>query len=102
MIEMPAPHSDRVPLFGDCIYFWAAPDSTDTAPHSLINPLPYYSGIGPKPPGPGGQMAYYCLDRHFHAVNIAFLDGRAGRITLEDLWKLRWNSSFRPTQIVLP
>lgn len=102
MIAPNAPHSDRIPLFADCIDSWAAPDSTDTPPYSLINPLPYYSGIGPRPPGPTGQMAYYCLDRHFHAVNVAFLDGHAERVPVEGLWKLHWNAVFKPSDVVLP
>jgi prepilin-type processing-associated H-X9-DG protein len=102
MIELPARNTSRIPVLGDCILSHAFPDSGDTAPTNLIHPLPYYSGIGPKPSGPKGQMAYYCLDRHFHAVNIAFLDGHAERINLEELWKLRWNNAFVPSNVVLP
>ncbi|HXE52073.1 MAG TPA: type II secretion system protein [Tepidisphaeraceae bacterium] len=101
-IDLPTVQSDRVPVFGDAIDEWAAPDSTDTPPYSLINPLPFNSGLGPPAPGPKGMMAYFCIDRHFHAINVAFLDGHVERVTLEDLWKLRWNNLFRPKQVVLP
>lgn len=102
VIELPTVQTDRVPVFGDAIDPWETPDSTDTPPYDLINPLPYYSGVGPKPHGPKGMMAHFCIDRHFHAINVAFLDGHAERVTLEDLWKLRWNNLFRPTQVVIP
>jgi prepilin-type processing-associated H-X9-DG protein len=47
-------------------------------------------------------MAYFCIDRHFRAVNMAFLDGHAERVALEDLWKLRWNNRFSASDVVLP
>lgn len=102
MIQLPARDSSHVPVLGDCIMSWASPDSQDTAPYNLIQPIPYYSGIGPRPKGPKGFMAYYCIDRHFQAINIAFLDGHSERVNLEDLWKLRWNRSFVPSNVVLP
>lgn len=102
MIEQPVRDAAHVPVFGDCIEAWASPDSDDTPPYDLIHPLPYYSGTGPKPRGPKGQMAYFCIDRHFHAVNIAFMDGHAERIKLEELWKLHWNGTFKPSDVVLP
>ena len=101
-IELPTQHSERVPVFGDCIMDWAGPDSSDTVPANLVSPIPYYSGIGPRPIGPRGQMAYFCIDRHERAINIAFLDGHAERVRLEDLWKLRWNNSFEPRNVVIP
>lgn len=101
-IEFPARQPDRVPVFGDCIMAWGSPDSTDTVPSSLINPLPFYSGVGPRPVGPRGTMAYFCVDRHFHAVNMVFLDGHAQRVDLADLWKLRWNNRFIPSDVVIP
>lgn len=102
MIQLPARNTSQVPVLGDCIMPFASPDSDDTAPPNLIHPIPYYSGSGPKPVGPKGQMAYYCLDRHLHAINLAFLDGHCERVILEDLWKLRWNNSFSPSAVVLP
>ena len=74
--------SERIPVFGDCIMAWGTPTDSDTAPSDLINPLPFVTGLEKTPPvGPKGSMAYFCLDRHFHAVNIAFLDGHAENIT---------------------
>jgi prepilin-type N-terminal cleavage/methylation domain-containing protein/prepilin-type processing-associated H-X9-DG protein len=102
MIELPTKHGERVPVFGDCIQSWGGPDSMDSVPSDLINPLPYYSGVGPKPQGPTGQMAYFCIDRHFRAINIAFLDGHAERVGLEELWKLRWNNAFKPSNVTVP
>lgn len=95
--------SERIPLFGDCIMSWATPTDTDTPPYDLISPLPFVTGLEKTPPpGPKGLMAYFCIDRHFHAVNFVFLDGHAENITLEDLWKLKWNNKFKPHDIVLP
>lgn len=102
-IELPTRQPDRVPVFGDCMWGWATPEDTDTVPLSLIDPLPYNPGTGAKvPPGPRGMMAYFCLDRHYHAVNVAFLDGHAERTPLADLWKLRWNNAFQPRNVTVP
>lgn len=102
MIQLPGRDPSHVPVLGDCIMPWASPDSQDTAPSNLIHPIPYYSGVGPRPQGPRGYMAYFCIDRHFHAINVAFLDGHCEGVNLEDLWKLRWNNSFVPSNVVLP
>lgn len=87
---LPTHQSERVPVFGDCVESWAAADSSDTPPSNLINPAA------------NGFMAYFCLDRHSHAVNIAFLDGHAERVKLEELWKLQWNTMFEPSEVKLP
>jgi len=95
--------SERIPVFGDCIMSWSAPEDSDTPPFDLINPLPFITGLEKTlPPAPKGLMAYYCIDRHFHAVNIAFLDGHAESVSLEGLWKLKWNSKFKPHDVVMP
>ncbi|HSZ58300.1 MAG TPA: prepilin-type N-terminal cleavage/methylation domain-containing protein [Tepidisphaeraceae bacterium] len=101
-IHLPAKQAAAIPVFADCIMSFGAPLDTDTVPINLINPLPFYSGVGPKPAGPHGMMAYFCLDRHRLAVNAAFLDGHAQRVPLADLWKLQWNSAFKPTDVQVP
>jgi len=102
MIELPTRQSDRVPVFADCIRDSGEPDDTDTVPINLIDPLPSSDGPPPRPAGPRGQMAYFCIDRHDHAVNVVFLDGHAELVTLGGLWKLRWNNAFKPKGVVVP
>jgi prepilin-type N-terminal cleavage/methylation domain-containing protein/prepilin-type processing-associated H-X9-DG protein len=95
--------SERIPVFGDCIMAWGTPTDSDTPPVDLINPLPFRTGLeNPPPAGPKGSMAYFCLDRHFGAVNIVFLDGHAENVGLAELWKLKWNNIFKPRDVTLP
>jgi len=77
----------------------ALPNDTDTPPFNLEKPIPI-SGSGV--PGPTGAMAYFCIDRHRRAVNVVFLDGHATHIPLQDLWKLQWNRTFTPHQVIIP
>ena len=101
-IHMPAKQPDLVPVFADCIMSFGGPMDTDSVPASLVHPLPFYSGVGQRPAGPSGQMAYFCIDRHRRAINVIFLDGHAARVPLPDLWKLRWNNIFKPRDVVVP
>ena len=102
IIDLPARQPDRVPVFADCIENTGGPEDTDTVPMNLIDPLPSSDGPAPRPPAPAGQMAYFCIDRHDHAVNTAFLDGHAERVTLSSLWELRWNDVFKPRSVTVP
>jgi prepilin-type N-terminal cleavage/methylation domain-containing protein/prepilin-type processing-associated H-X9-DG protein len=97
--ELPTQHADNIPILADCIMEKAMPQDTDTVPFNLERPLPV-SGSGA--PGPMGQMAYFCIDRHRRAVNVVFLDGHATRVPLHDLWKLQWNRTFTARDVVIP
>jgi prepilin-type N-terminal cleavage/methylation domain-containing protein/prepilin-type processing-associated H-X9-DG protein len=101
MIDVTAHQSDRVPVFAECIMNKGGPDDSDTVPFNLIDPLPSSDGPPPHAPGPAGQMAYFCIDRHERGINVAFLDGHAELITLGGLWKLRWNNTFRARDVIV-
>ena len=36
------------------------------------------------------------------AINIAFVDGHADTVALEDLWKLHWHKNWDPKKVPLP
>jgi prepilin-type processing-associated H-X9-DG protein len=36
------------------------------------------------------------------AINIAFVDGHADTVALEDLWKLYWHKNWDPKKVPLP
>ena len=96
VIDLPARHSDSVPVLADCIMDHATPTDADTAPSNLERPLPTSES---GEPGPKGQLAYFCIDRHDRAVNVLFLDGHAARVTLSDLWKLEWHRKFQKRDV---
>jgi prepilin-type N-terminal cleavage/methylation domain-containing protein/prepilin-type processing-associated H-X9-DG protein len=103
VLELPTTHADNVPVFADCIEEWGTPKDTDTPPYDLKNPLPRSDVVKDPtaPPGPVGMMALFCIDRHRSAVNVVFLDGHAARVPLPELWRLKWNGSFVPNDVVV-
>ena len=94
LIDLPAAHSDRVPVLADCILEQGRPLADNPPPTNLQQP---FAGPG----GANGGMSYFCIDRHGHAINVVFLDGHAERIALADLWKLRWSSDFEPRDVII-
>jgi prepilin-type N-terminal cleavage/methylation domain-containing protein/prepilin-type processing-associated H-X9-DG protein len=74
--------SDKIPLFGDCMWDGGTPESTD-------NP-PVDRGVQN-----GTDMSIYCIDRHGNGItNITFMDGSVRKVGLKELWKLKWHRKF--------
>jgi len=69
------------------------PDSSDIVPDDLIRG----TGMGHSN---GLFMGRFCIDRHKKAINIGFVDSRAERVYLEDLWTLKWHQLFKPNNDV--
>lgn len=44
-------------------------------------------------------MLRFTMDRHNMAINVGFVDGSAGKVTLEDLYLLKWNREDGPMQV---
>jgi prepilin-type N-terminal cleavage/methylation domain-containing protein/prepilin-type processing-associated H-X9-DG protein len=90
-IKLPAHESDRIPVAGDCLWVGGWPRHTDTPPVSLagIYDLDHH-------------MRRFCMARHKRAVNLVFLDGHCATVAPEELWKLKWNAEFVPTDMALP
>lgn len=83
------PYSSEVPLFADAIWTGGYTFHTD-------QPLAQEGGMS-------GQMNRFALRRHYGKVNVVFLDGSARNMELGDMWTLRWNKLFVPTDgIVIP
>jgi type II secretory pathway pseudopilin PulG len=82
-----------VPLLGDSVWVGSWPDRDDTVPDDLF----LGTGMGHSN---GLFMGRFCIDRHKNAINIGFVDSRAERIYLEDLWTLKWHERFMPNNEV--
>ncbi|NNM84347.1 MAG: prepilin-type N-terminal cleavage/methylation domain-containing protein [Phycisphaerales bacterium] len=74
----------KEPLFMDCV--WVA-----AWPHVLTDPIP----IPPDGSIFGADdtegMSLVCLERHQHAINVAFADDHVEHVNLNDLWTLQWS-----------
>jgi prepilin-type processing-associated H-X9-DG protein len=75
-------HAETVPLFLDSLRFDVWPLPTDTPP---AQDLAAWSG---------NHMARSCVNRHNGAVNCLFADGSARKVSLKELWTLKWHRSF--------
>lgn len=51
--------------------------------------------------GFGQQLGRFCIDRHNMAVNIGFIDGSVNKLKLGNLWGLKWNKLYAPTDITI-
>ena len=84
-----------MPLFADATY--PMPESQPTDP-----PPPNLTTAGHGGPGATFGMNCYCIARHGRGINVAFLDGHAARVPLEELWKLRWHNEWVARDVTLP
>jgi len=79
-----------IPVFTDSVWVDTLPSDKQVVPFDLQDPIDDY-GFG-----------RICIDRHKLAINLSFADGHAGRVILEDLWKLKWNKTFSPVDVTVP
>lgn len=76
----------RIPVFADARWVGGWPDDQDIFPTDVT--------FGWQQHAQGYFMGRFCGDRHQMAVNVGFLDGRADRIPLRELWQLKWHKNF--------
>jgi prepilin-type processing-associated H-X9-DG protein len=84
----------EVPLFYDCTWIDNAgmPNGTPTA-----QPQPPVNLQGSLAPAGGSNNDWRVLiDRHDRAINVAFADGHASRVQLEDVYQLKWTPFWTP------
>jgi len=85
-----------VPLLGDSVWVGSWPFSGDTVPDDITGE----TGYPGYPHNEGFFMGRFCVDRHNKAINIGFVDSRAERVSLEELWILKWHQRFKPNNDV--
>jgi prepilin-type processing-associated H-X9-DG protein len=97
---MPVREPGRVPLLGDCVRDGGIPKHTDLLPTNLTAPVPLRFPASYEVVNLG--MRRFCLARHGRAINIVFMDWHAETVPLPELWRLKWNAVFVPTEVSLP
>jgi prepilin-type N-terminal cleavage/methylation domain-containing protein/prepilin-type processing-associated H-X9-DG protein len=80
-----------VPVFGDSIWVGAWPDGADKIPPDIEG-----KGYPGFPHAMGYFMGRFCVNRHYHKINMSFADGHCEAIQLEKLWSLRWHNNNNP------
>jgi prepilin-type processing-associated H-X9-DG protein len=90
LFNLPAKFSASVPVFCDSIWSTAWPQPTDTA---ALNNMTGDMNTSQ-------QMRRVQIARHKKAVNIGYLDGHAGQVSLYQLWQQQWRADWvTPTYI---
>jgi prepilin-type N-terminal cleavage/methylation domain-containing protein len=79
-----------IPVFSDSVWVDAFPEHVQTVPFNLYDPI---DDLG---------FGRICIDRHKMSIDISFADGHAEQVRLKDLWLLRWNRIFEPTEVQVP
>ena len=87
--------ANRVPLFLDCVYVYICPRDTDTP---LDFELPPYEWKIEWGVWDHQAMRLVCIDRHNGGINGVFLDGSVSKISLKELWTLKWHRKFNTTK----
>ena len=80
----------EVPLMGDCWFISGWPNSE--YPGSLKDEPPAYDGH--KDTSPPGETGRFCLDRHNERINMVFLDSSVRKVSLKELWRLKWHPNY--------
>lgn len=86
--------SAEVPAFYDCTWIdnIQMPNGSPAQPPP---PPPNLQGTT-APAGNSNQHWRILLDRHDRAINVAFADGHAAKVPLEDTYQLRWTPYWNP------
>jgi prepilin-type processing-associated H-X9-DG protein len=85
-----AEHSglNNIPVMADAS--WRA----DAQPYATDQP-PEYDGEPRSGVGSGGnEMRIFCINRHDGAVNCLFMDWAVRRVSLKELWSLKWHRNY--------
>jgi prepilin-type processing-associated H-X9-DG protein/prepilin-type N-terminal cleavage/methylation domain-containing protein len=84
--------ASRIPVFGDCTWPDGWPRATDPTPPNLQTGDPSRQGNAPSE----NMMARFTIARHDRRANIAFLDGHADAVLLDDMKQLKWHNGYQP------
>ena len=76
-----------VPMYVDCAWVdrWPSDTDTITADHDLYDP--YLTATS--------HMSMLMMERHGGIGNVAFVDGHADDIKLEEFWAMKWRKDFK-------
>lgn len=78
-------NANRVPVFADSIWHDAWPQPADVPPS-----VPFGSEWNVVT----SEMGLFCISRHGDAVNILFMDWSARKVSLKELWTLKWHREY--------
>jgi len=75
------PVRNNIPVLLDCVFM-------DANPWPFSRPPEFEDDIV------GGDMKYFCINRHDGGINSLFLDWSARKVGLKELWTLQWDAHY--------
>ena len=86
-------NTSETPIYGDGMWreVWPRDDASPDIPGSVLRP---------HNPGAGGNVRTWASSRHKRNCNLAFADGSAKAVAIENLWSLNWHRNWQPTETV--
>jgi prepilin-type N-terminal cleavage/methylation domain-containing protein/prepilin-type processing-associated H-X9-DG protein len=95
---LPAAGTEEIPLFADALFVDGWPRETDPVPTDFLTPITNAT----LTTGANVGLPRFCIDRHQKAINVVFLGGHASRVTLAELWSMKWSRTFVPASPFMP
>ncbi len=93
--------ASTIPMLADCTWFGTNPRPLQYGDVPKKDFWEKLIAADPLRPGNWGMdMARVCLDRHNRGINMAFMDGSASKVKLENLWSFNWHKDFEKTSEV--
>jgi len=86
-----------VPAYGDSVWVGSWPEGGDRSPIDLQGAG--YGG-GSFPHAKGQFMGRFAIDRHSGGINLGYVDGHAGKVSVKGLWAVNWHRNFEPNYSV--
>jgi prepilin-type processing-associated H-X9-DG protein len=84
--------SSLMPVWADAIWVDGWPRERDPAPPNLVTGD--RDRQGPSLAPNENMMGRFTIARHGRAINVAFIDGHAETVPLDDLKRLKWHQGF--------
>ena len=82
-------NSDEIPFMLDAGNFDGSPRPTNFPPDDEYD-VHFFGSVPPD-----YAMKRFCVNRHDESLNMAFVDGRAGKVGLQQMWAIKWYKQWR-------
>ncbi|MCP4450038.1 MAG: type II secretion system protein [Planctomycetes bacterium] len=83
--------ADQIPLFMDCVYVDVYPEVSNTPMETEPTAYEWNNSWGDWG---SNAMRLVAMERHGDGINVVFLNGNTAKVSVRDLWGLKWHKNF--------